>query len=106
MQIRADKDNKLSKLRNAFTIWKYNTKMANIKNKYKNNTTNNIDNDENEIREEINMNGKKVIKITKIEEKERYITPMEQNDFIGKNKFKGLLKILEGANNYQKKEAL
>ena len=105
LQIRADKDNKLSKLRNAFTIWKYNTKMANIKNKYKNNTTNNIDNDENEIREEINMNGKKVIKITKIEEKERYITPMEQNDFIGKNKFKGLLKILEGANNYQKKEA-
>ena len=36
LQIRADKDNKLSKLRNAFTIWKYNTKMDNIKNKYKN----------------------------------------------------------------------
>ena len=107
LQIRADKDNKLSKLRNAFTIWKYNTKMDNIKNKYKNNTNKNDTNNNNdrEIREEINMNGKKVIKITKIEEKERYITPMEQNDFIGKNKFKGLLKILEGANNYQKKDA-
>ena len=100
LQIRADKDNKLSKLRNAFTIWKYNTKMDNIKNKYKNKNSN-----EQEIKEEINLNGKKVIKITKIEEKERYITPFEQSDFIGKNKFKGLLKILEGANNYQKKEA-
>ena len=102
LQIRADKDNKLSKLRNAFTIWKYKTKMDNIKNKYKNN--NDVDDDK-EIKEEINLNGKKVIKITKIEEKERYITPMDQSDFIGKNKFKGLLKIIEGANNYQKKEA-
>ena len=67
LQIRADKDNKLSKLRNAFTIWKYNTKMDNIKNKYKNKNSN-----EQEIKEEINKNGKKVIKITKIEEKERY----------------------------------
>ena len=107
LQIRADKDNKLSKLRNAFTIWKYNTKMDSMKNKYKNNTNNKADdhNNDREIREEINMNGKKVIKITKIEEKERYITPMEQKDFIGKNKFKGLLKILEGANNYQKIDA-
>ena len=102
LQIRADKDNKLSKLRNAFTIWKYNTKMDNIKNKYKNK---NDMSDDREIKEEINLNGKKVIKITKIEEKERYITPMDQSDFIGKNKFKGLLKIIEGANNYQKKEA-
>ena len=100
LQIRADKDNKLSKLRNAFTIWKYNTKIDNIKNKLKNNNGN-----EKEIKEEINMNGKKIIKITKIEEKERYITPLEQSDFIGKNKFKGLLQILEGANNYKKKQA-
>ena len=100
LQIRADKDNKLSKLRNAFTIWKYNTKIDNINNKLKNNNGN-----EKEIKEEINMNGKKIIKITKIEEKERYITPLEQSDFIGKNKFKGLLQILEGANNYKKKQA-
>ena len=103
LQIRADKDNKLSKLRNAFTIWKYNTKMYNIKNKY-NNRNDEFDDNEGEIREEINMNGKKIIKITKIEEKERYITPMEQSDFIGKNKFKGLLKIIEGTNNYKKKQ--
>ena len=105
LQIRADKDNKLSKLRNAFTIWKYNTKMDNMKNKYKNSSNKNNMNNDREIREEINMNGKKVIKITKIEEKERYITPMEQTDFIGKNKFKGILKILEGANKYQKKRS-
>ena len=29
---------------------------------------------------------------------------MDQSDFIGKNKFKGLLKILEGTNNYKKKQ--
>ena len=104
LQIRADKDNKLSKLRNAFTIWKYNTKMDNIKNKYQRDK-NTDDSNEREIKEEINLNGKKVIKITKIEEKERYITPLEQSDFIGKNKFKGLLQILEGANNYKKKQA-
>ena len=73
LQIRADKDNKLSKLRNAFTIWKYNTKMDNIKNKYKNKNSN-----EQEIKEEINKNGKKVIKITKIEEK----VEEEENDNI------------------------
>ena len=103
LQIRADKDNKLNRLRNAFKIWKIYTRMDNIKNKYKKKKDNN--DNEKEIREEINMNGKKIIKITKIEEKERYITPMEQGDFIGKNKFKGLLKILEGANNYHKKQA-
>ena len=33
LQIRADKENKLGKLRTAFTIWKFNTKMENIKNR-------------------------------------------------------------------------
>ena len=51
------------------------------------------------------MNGKKIITITKIEEKERYIAPVEYTHFIGKNKLKGLLKIIEGANNYHKKQA-
>ena len=103
-KIRADKDNKLNKLRNAFKIWKIYTKMDKIKNKFKFRNKTDINDSDSEIREEINMNGKKIIKITKIEEKERYITPMEQSDFIGKNKFKGLLKILEGANNFKKKQ--
>ena len=60
IQIRADKENKLGKLRTAFTIWKYNIKMENIKNKYGKNND--------EIVEENNINGKKIIKITKITE--------------------------------------
>jgi len=106
LQIRTEKDNKLNKLKNCFIIWRYNTKIHNIQNKYnKNNSQKYNNNDEKEIREEINMNGKKIITITKIEEKERYIAPVEYTHFIGKNKLKGLLKIIEGANNYHKKQA-
>ena len=61
--------------------------------------------EEKEIREEINLNGKKVIKITKITEKERYISPGRKDGIIEKDKFKGLLKIIEGVNSYHKKQA-
>jgi len=100
LQIRADKENKLGKLRTAFTIWKYNTKMENIKNR-------NIINENEEIIEEGNedsLGHKKVIKITKITEKERYLIPGKEG-VIEKDKFKGLMKIIEGANNYYKKFA-
>ena len=96
LQIRADKENKLGKLRTAFTIWKYNTKMENIKNR-------NINENE-EIIEDDKSSHKKVIKITKITEKERYLIPGKEG-VIEKDKFKGLLKIIEGANNYYKKKA-
>ena len=98
IQIRADKENKLGKLRTAFTIWKYNTILENIKNKY--------DNKDNEDeKEEINVNGKKIIKITKISEKERYFSPGKNDNVIEKDKFKGLLHILDGVNKYHKKQA-
>ena len=97
IQIRADKENKLGKLRTTFTIWKYNIKMENIKNKF--------DKNNNEIIEKNNINGKKIIKITKISEKERYISPGIKDNVIEKDKFKGLLHILEGANRYHKKQA-
>ena len=104
IQIRADKENKLGKLRTAFTIWKFNTKMENIKNR-------NLDKngDEKEEYEEIEGEGsskhKKVIKITRISEKERYLIPGGKEGIIEKDKFKGLLKIIEGANNFHKKQA-
>ena len=99
LQIRADKENKLGKLRTAFTIWKYNTKMESIKNR-------NINQNEEIIEEENddNLSHKKVIKITKITEKERYLIPGKEG-VIEKDKFRGLLKIIEGANNYYKKKA-
>ena len=58
-----------------------------------------------EMKEEINLNGKKVIKITTITESERIISRGDKNKIIEKNKFKGLLKILEGGNAYHKKQA-
>ena len=61
--------------------------------------------EEKEKIEEIKLNGKKVIKITKISEKDGYINPQGKNITIQKNKFNGLLNIIEGVNNYHKKQA-
>ena len=60
---------------------------------------------EKEIKEEINVNGKKIIKITKITESERIISPIKKDKIIEKDKFKGLLKLIEGVNKYHKKQA-
>ena len=98
IQIRADKENKLGKLRTAFTIWKYNIKMEDIKNKYGNK-------DEEGQNEENNIKGSKIIKITKISEKESIISSRKNDDIIEKDKFKGLMHILDGFNNYHKKLA-
>ena len=95
IRIRADKENKLGKLRTAFTIWKYNTKMEKIK--YLN------DDNSDDYSEEIN--GRKIVKMKKIIEKERSYVPGRNNNFIEKDKFKGLLFILDGANKYHKKQA-
>ena len=100
VQIRADKENKLGKLRTAFTVWKYNIKMENMKNKY------GSDSNEEEEKEIFNnVNGKKVIKITKISEKEKYYREGKKDSIIEKDKFKGLLFIIDGVNNYHKKQA-
>ena len=85
-------------------------KMKIIKNffdklKKKKNKNDENSEEEKEIREEINLDGKKVIKITKITEKERYISPGRKDGIIEKDKFKGLLKIIEGVNSYHKKQA-
>ena len=69
------------------------------------NTNKDKNESEKEIKEEINVNGKKIIKITKITESERIISPIKKDKIIEKDKFKGLLKILEGVNNYHKKQA-
>ena len=98
IQIRADKENKLGKLRTAFTIWKYNIKMEKIKNKYGNK-------DEEVQNEDNNIKGQKIIKITKISEKESIISPRRNDNIIEKDKFKGLMHILDGVNNYHKKQA-
>ena len=79
----------------------YNNKSySNFKNKYSN--RNEV---EKKTKEEINLNGKKVIKITTIKESERYISSGLKDKNQGKNKFKGLLQILEGVNKYHKKQA-
>ena len=83
-----------------FAFDKLISKYKTTKNKYSNKNET-----EKEHREEINMNGKKIIKITKITESERYISQGRKDKIIEKDKFKGLLKILEGANKYHKKKA-
>ena len=95
IHIRADKENKLGKLRTAFTVWKYNIKMEKIKNEYTNDNKG----------EENNINGQKIIKITKISEKEKYYREGGKDNIIEKDKFKGLLFILDGVKNYHKKQA-
>ena len=97
IQIRADKENKLGKLRTAFTIWKFNIKIDNIKNKYVNKMK--------EDKEEFNSYGKKIVKIRKVTETEKYISPERKEDVIEKDKFKGLLRIIDGVNNFHKKQA-
>ena len=97
IQIRADKENKLGKLRTAFTIWKFNTKIDNIKKKY-------IYRNEDD-KEEYNSIRKKIINIKKVSERKKYISPDRKDDVIEKDKFRGLLLILDGVNNYHKKQA-
>ena len=76
-----------------------------LKYKKTNGDSNKNESSEKEIKEEINVNGKKIIKITKITESERIISPIKKDKIIEKDKFKGLLKLIEGVNKYHKKQA-
>ena len=82
-----------------------NTNTNNTKTYTSTSTNVNKNETEKETKEVLNYNGKKVIKITKITESERIVSPVKKDKIIEKNKFKGLLKIIEGVNNYHKKQA-
>ena len=45
----------------------------------------------------------KILKIRKVTETEKYISPERKEDVIEKDKFKGLLRIIDGVNNFHKK---
>ena len=92
--------NKLNKLEKVIVNNDNTTKNISIRNKYVTKAQ-----EEKEKIEKINLNSKKVIKITRISEKEEYTNPQGKNITIEKNKFNGLLNIIEGVNNYHKKQA-